>query len=100
MQKKIDDDLLKRCLAQESFGWEDFVDRLMPPIMFLIEEMAKKRNLSLSESEKRQFCEAVFRSFQHNDFQVLREYEFNSSLRTYLFILSRRLIVAFFATTR
>lgn len=95
MRNKIDYAILQRCLNDESFGWEDFVDRFMSPVLHVVKETARMRQRLLDESRIRQYCEAVFRAFRYNNCQLLREFEYRSSLLTYLIILTRRLTIAF-----
>lgn len=93
--QEIDYPLLQRCLRKERFSWEEFVDRFMEMVLQVIEETVRIENFTLTEEEKSRLCEAVFRAFRYNNFQLLREFEFRCSLSTYLIILSRRLILAF-----
>ncbi len=95
MLQEIDYPLLQRCLKKERFAWEEFVDRFMEMVLQVIEETVRVEKISVSEEEKNELCEAVFRAFRYNNFQLLREFELRCSLSTYLIILSRRLVLAF-----
>ena len=52
-------------------------------------------NETLSDDERAELCEAIFRSFRYNDYQLLREFAFHSAVSTYLTVITRRLAVAF-----
>lgn len=87
--------IVKRCIERSPFAWEDFVDTFMEPVLFVVDQTTKRRNVVLNDSQRGRMCEAVFRSLRHNDFQLLREFEGRSSAMTYLIILARRLVVGF-----
>lgn len=87
--------IVKRCIQRTPFAWEDFVDTFMEPVLFVVDQTARRHNVSLGDSQRGRMCEAVFRSFRYNDFQLLREFEGRSSATTYLIILTRRLVVGF-----
>ncbi|MDO5579580.1 MAG: hypothetical protein Q4G69_00445 [Planctomycetia bacterium] len=86
--------LIKRCMDSEPFAWEEFVDHYMELVLMIIQETARLRERTLSDEEQCELCEAVFRSFRYNHFQLLREFDFRSSAAAYLIVLIRRIVIA------
>lgn len=91
---KKDRALATRLLNQDSYAWEDFVDRFVSPFLMVIDEVVLQQGESLDSSQREAFLEAVFRALRYNNFQILREFEGNSTLLTYLMIVVRRLTIA------
>ncbi|MDD3585759.1 MAG: hypothetical protein PHQ75_01140 [Thermoguttaceae bacterium] len=87
--------IVKRCVERSPFAWEDFVDTFMEPVLFVVDQTIQLRRLSMDNNQRSRLCEAVFRAFRHNDFQLLREFEGRASAMTYLIILARRLVIGF-----
>lgn len=92
---ELDYSLVRGCLEGRQYAWEDFVDRFMELVLHTIDHTAEARGIRPSEEERLELCEAIFRSFRYNDYQLLREFAFHSAVSTYLVVLSRRLAVAF-----
>ena len=92
---ELDYALIRGCLERRRFAWEDFVDRFMDLVLRTIEHSAEKRSRPLRDDEKIELCEAIFRSFRYNNYQLLREFAFHSSVSAYLTVVARRLAVAF-----
>jgi len=93
--QELDRPLLRRCINQEKYAWEDFVDRFVGLVLHVIEHTSNIRAVPLDETEKTELCEAVFRSFRYNDFQLLREFSCRCTLTAYLTVITRRLVIAF-----
>jgi len=96
----IDRDLLNRCLAREPGSWKDFVDRFVGLILHVIRHTAASRNLQLHASDLDDCCAEVFLEIVAKDFAILRHFEGNSSLATYLTVVSRRICVRFLMTRK
>lgn len=97
---ELDYALARACLEHRKFAWEDFVDRFMDLTLHTIRRVARKKGRTLSEEDETELCEAIFRSFRYNDYQLLREFAFQSALSTYLTVLARRLVYAFLEEER
>lgn len=96
MEKEENDiAIIRHCLAGKPFAWEEFADRFAILVLRVIKATAEHQRRTISDDEKSDLCEAVFRAFRHNDFQLLREYEGASSVVTYLVVITRRLTCAF-----
>ena len=92
---EADYQIVRDCLNRKKFAWEEFVDRFMDLVLHVIDYTAERRRRTLSDDERAELCEAIFRSFRYNDYQLLREIAFHSAVSTYLTVITRRLAVAF-----
>lgn len=90
---EIDRNLLERCLAREARAWEDFVDRFLGLVVHVVNHTARARSVRLTEEDQEDLCAEVFMTILENDLQVLRHFRGDSSLATYLTVISRRVIV-------
>ncbi|TWU02778.1 RNA polymerase sigma factor [Stieleria varia] len=89
---EIDRLLLERCLAGAPRAWQDFVDRFLGLVVHVAKHTASSRNLSIDESTRDDLVAEVFLTLVANDYAVLRRFRRNSSLATYLTVISRRVI--------
>lgn len=89
----VDRDLLDRCLAAKPRAWEDFVDRFLGLVIHVINHSAQSRGLRLSAQDVEDLSADVFLAIVVNDFAVLRRFRGESSLATYLTVISRRVVV-------
>ena len=90
---EIDRRLLKQCLARAPGAWEDFVDRFIGLIVHVIKHTAHVRSVPLSTDDVDDLCSEVFVAILHDDFALLRRFRGESSLSTYLTVVSRRIVV-------
>jgi RNA polymerase sigma-70 factor (ECF subfamily) len=90
---EIDRNLLARCLARKPRAWEDFVDRFMGLVIHVINHSAQSRSIRLSAEDREDLCAEVFLALVRDDFAVLRHFRGESSLATYLTVVSRRAVV-------
>jgi RNA polymerase sigma-70 factor (ECF subfamily) len=90
---EIDRNLLARCLARKPRAWEDFVDRFMGLVVHVINHSAQSRSIRLSTEDREDLCAEVFLTLVRDDFSVLRHFRGESSLATYLTVVSRRAVV-------
>jgi RNA polymerase sigma-70 factor (ECF subfamily) len=89
----LDRDLLNRCLAGTSEAWEDFVDRFLGLITYVISEVAKSRSLALDEALRDDVVADVFLALVDHEFRILRRFRGQSSLGTYLVVVARRIAI-------
>lgn len=89
----VDRDLLDRCLAAKPRAWEDFVDRFLGLVIHVINHSAQSRGLRLTPQDVEDLSADVFLAIVVNDFAVLRRFRGESSLATYLTVISRRVVV-------
>ncbi len=91
---EIDRSLLQRCLARKPRAWEDFVDRFMGLVVHVVNHSAQSRSLRLSPEDREDLVAHVFLTLVRDDLSVLRHFRGESSLATYLTVISRRVVVA------
>lgn len=89
----LDRNLLQRCLAREPRAWEDFVDRFLGLVLHVVNHSARSRSLRLTPEENEDLAAEVFLAIVAGDFGVLRKFRGESSLATYLTVVSRRVVV-------
>jgi RNA polymerase sigma-70 factor (ECF subfamily) len=90
---EIDRHLIQRCLAHKPRAWEDFVDRFLGLVLHVVNHTAQSRSLRLSEQDREDLAAEVFLAIVSNDYAVLRNFRGESSLATYLTVVSRRVVV-------
>jgi RNA polymerase sigma-70 factor (ECF subfamily) len=90
---EIDALLLKQCLARAPRAWQDFVDRFIGLFIHVVQHTAHVRSIRLSADDVDDLCSGIFYTLLANDFAVLRRFQGNSSLATYLTVVARRIAV-------
>lgn len=90
---EIDRNLLQRCLTCEPRSWEDFVDRFLGLVVHVVDHTAQCRSIRLTNEDREDVCAEVFLTLLNDDFAVLRHFRGESSLATYLTVISRRVVV-------
>ncbi len=89
----IDRELLDRCLARKPRSWEDFVDRFIGLVHHVVDQTTESRSLELATEDREDVIAEVFLALIQDDFSVLRRFRGESSLATYLTVISRRVAV-------
>lgn len=89
----IDRQLLDRCLDNEPQSWEAFIDRFLGLVVHVVNHTATARGVTLPVAERDDLVAEVFLTLLKNDRAVLRRFRRQSSLATYLTVISRRVIV-------
>jgi RNA polymerase sigma-70 factor (ECF subfamily) len=89
----IDRQLLQRCLTRQPRAWEDFVDRFLGLVVHVIQHTTRVRSVAISPQDMEDLASDVFMAFLANDYGVLRRFRGQSSLATYLTVVSRRVVV-------
>ena len=90
---EIDRSLLERCLAEEPGAWKDFVDRFIGLFIHVITHSAHARSVRLSPDDIDDLCAEVFVALLADNYGALRRFRGESSLATYLTVISRRIVV-------
>jgi len=90
---ELDQTLLVRCLEEQPRGWEDFVDRFMGLVVHVIEYSTRVRGQQITPEDRDLFCENVFATLYHDSFRLLREFDGQCSLTTYMTVVVRRIVV-------
>lgn len=89
----VDRDLLRRCLHREPGSWNDFVDRYLSLIYHAIGYTAHLRSARLGPEDVEDIAAEVLLRIVADDFKVLRDFRKESSLATYLTVITRRICV-------
>ncbi|MHB1425004.1 MAG: RNA polymerase sigma factor [Gemmataceae bacterium] len=89
----LDRDLLKRCLAHQPGAWNDFVDRFLGLVYHVIHHTAHLRSTPLRPEDVEDLASEVLLQIVSSDYAVLRQFRGNSSLATYLTVITRRICV-------
>lgn len=97
---EIDRQLLSRCLTNQSGAWRDFVDRFLGLFVHVINHTAHARSVPLTSDLVDDLCAEVFVRLLENDYAILRRFRGQSSLATYLTVVSRRIVVKEMARRR
>ncbi|MBI85681.1 MAG: RNA polymerase subunit sigma-70 [Planctomycetaceae bacterium] len=90
---EIDRNLLDDCLARRPRSWEGFVDRFVGLVIHVINHTAQSRAIQLTPEDRDDLAADVFLAIVQNDLAVLRRFRRQSSLATYLTVVSRRIVV-------
>lgn len=88
-----DRDLIKRCLNREPGSWNDFVDQFLGLIYHVIHHTAHLRSMPLSPEDVEDLAAEVLLQIVANDYAFLRQFRAQSSLATYLTVVTRRICV-------
>jgi len=89
----FDRQLLQRCLARQPRAWEDFVDRFLGLVVHVVNHTTRVRSVGTSPQDVEDLSSEVFMAILANDYGVLRRFRGQSSLATYLTVVSRRVVV-------
>ena len=90
---EIDRTLLQNCVARKPRAWEDFADRFLGLVIHVVDHTAQSRSVRLTLQDAEDLAAEVFLTLVNNDFAVLRRFRGESSLATYLTVVSRRVVV-------
>ena len=85
--------LLERCLQRDPEAWSDFVRRFLPLVYRVIGHTVFASGINLDEAEIEDLAAEVMAAIVDRDFRVLRRFRSSSSLKTYLAVVARRIVV-------
>ncbi len=89
---ELDRHLLQRCLDRKPQAWEDFVDRFLGLVVFVINHTAQVHGIWLLPEDRDDLCAEVMLNLIKDDFAILRRFRQQSSLATYLTVVVRRIV--------
>jgi RNA polymerase sigma-70 factor (ECF subfamily) len=89
----VDRALLQRCLAHQPGAWNDFVDRYLGLIYHVIHHTSHVRSMPLRPEDIEDLAAEVLLQIVAADYAILRQFRGQSSLATYLTVISRRMCV-------
>lgn len=88
-----DQKLLLRCLARQGDAWSEFVERFLGLVVHVVHHTAETRGVNLTPADQEDLCGDVLLAVMRDDFAVLRHFRGQSSLATYLSVVSRRVCI-------
>lgn len=89
----VDRELLHNCLAGKPGSWNDFVDRFLGMIYHVVHSTAHLRSARLSPEDVEDIAAEVLLQIVAGEFKVLKQFQGNASLATYLTVIARRTAV-------
>jgi RNA polymerase sigma-70 factor (ECF subfamily) len=89
----FDRQLLQRCLARQPRAWEDFVDRFLGLVVHVVHHTTRVRSVAVTPQDVEDLSSEVIMAILAHDYGVLRRFRGQSSLATYLTVVSRRVVV-------
>ena len=89
----VDRELLHNCLAGKPGSWNDFVDRFLSLFYHVIHSTAHLRSARLSPEDVEDIAAEVLLQIVAGEFKVLKLFQGNASLATYLTVIARRTAV-------
>src|SRR5438876_3831324 len=89
----VDRALLHRCLHHDPGAWNDFVDRFLGLIYHVIHHTSFLRSTPLRPEDIEDVAAEVLLQIVSNDYALLRQFRYESSLATYLTVIARRVCV-------
>ena len=89
----LDRELLRDCLAKAPDAWENFADRFLGLVIHIVNHTSIAKNISLTADLRDDLVADVFLAWIDKDFAILRRFRGQSSLATYLAVVSRRVVL-------
>lgn len=87
----LDRDLLARCLSEQEGAWEAFIDRYLALITHVVSRTAELRHAKLPAEIRDDMVAEILLALVDDNFAILRRFKGQSSLGTYLVVVSRRI---------
>ena len=82
--------LIDRCLRHEAGAWKAFVDQFLSLIFHAVRHTGRLVGMPLREADVEDIAAEVMLQIIRNDFAVVRRFQGQSSLATYLTVITRR----------
>jgi RNA polymerase sigma-70 factor (ECF subfamily) len=89
----VDRSLIQRCLTHQPGAWNDFVDRYLGLIYHVIHHTAHLRSVPLGPEDTEDVAAEILLQMVANDYAIFRQFRGQSSLATYLTVISRRICI-------
>ena len=88
----VDRDLLQRCVSGSVSAWRSFVSRFLGLFVEIVRQSHEARGLSLGDGDLDEHCAEIFLTIARDDYRLLRDFNGESSLATYLCVVARRVV--------
>jgi RNA polymerase sigma-70 factor (ECF subfamily) len=89
----VDRALLQRCLHRDRGAWNDFVDRFLGLFYHVVHHTSYLRSIPLRPEDVEDVAAEILLQIVANDYAVLRQFQGQCSLATYLTVIARRTCV-------
>ena len=89
----LDRELLRDCLIKAPQAWENLSDRFLGLVVHIVNHTALARGVHMPPELRDDLVADVFVSWIDRDFAILRRFRGQSSLATYLAVVSRRVVL-------
>jgi RNA polymerase sigma-70 factor, ECF subfamily len=89
----LDRELLRDCLVKAPQAWENLSDRFLGLVVHIVNHSAGARGVHMPPELRDDLVADVFVSWIDRDFAILRRFRGQSSLATYLAVVSRRVVL-------
>src|SRR5262245_41862883 len=83
---------MQSCLSRQERAWEDFVDRFLGLVVYVVNHTAQSCSIALPAHDLEDLSAGVFLAILADDLGVLRRFRGQSSLATYLTVIARRVV--------
>lgn len=90
----FDRELIDRCLKGVPNGWQDFVDRFIGLFIHIVDYSAKRAKVEIDQQQRDDIVFDIFKNIVDDKYEILRKFERNCSLATYLAVVARRVTMA------
>ncbi len=87
-------------MAGSAAAWEEFVDRWGEYIYSIIQQSLRSSNWAYSQEDAEDILSQVFISFLDNQKQLLRNFKWRCSLKTWIWIVTRKTVIRYFRKKR
>ena len=89
----LDRDLLRDCLAKDPDAWENLSDRFLGLVVHIVHHSTLAKGVQLPSELRDDLVADVFLAWIDKDYAILRRFRGQSSLATYLAVVSRRVVM-------
>lgn len=88
----LDRDLLKSCLEGSDTAWCTFCDRYLGLVVHVVSHSAETLGIALDTASRDELVAEALGALVERDFAVLRRFRGDSSLATFLAVVTRRAV--------
>ncbi len=89
----LDRELLRDCLAKAPDAWGNLADRFLGLVIHIVNHCSSAKGVHLPAELRDDLVADVYVSWIDKDFAILRRFRGQSSLATYLAVVSRRVVM-------
>lgn len=95
--KDLDDKaLVRKCIEGSAAAWDTFVERYARYVHSVVFKTLRAGRWPAKQEDAEDILGQVFLSFLENDYQLLRNFEWRCSLKTWIWIVARKMVIRYF----